>query len=104
MFKSIFRIKRKFALFILLLVLLVVIFADYLGLRTNITPSMKNGLYIKQSGVIKHGDIISFCLNSHYQQIGLIQHYLQRGSSCDRSSPFIKQVIAISPKSWETIE
>ena len=93
--KSIFRVKRKFPLFILLLVLLVVIFTNYMGLMINITPSMKNGLYLKQSGAIKRGNIISFCLNSHYQQIGLSQHYLQRGSVCDGSNPLIKQVIAI---------
>ena len=93
--KSIFRIKRKWPLLILLLALLVVIFTNYLGLIINITSSMKNGLYIKQSSAIKHGDIVSFCLSSHAQHIGLSQHYLQRGSGCDGSNPLIKQVIAI---------
>ena len=44
---------------------------------------------------LRRGDIISFCLSSHAQQIGLSQHYLQRGSGCDGSNPLIKQVIAI---------
>lgn len=93
--KNIFGIKRKWPLLILLLALLVVIFAKYLRLIINITPSMKNGFYIKQSGAINHGDIITLCLNNHYQQIGLSQHYLQRGSVCNGSNPLIKQVIAI---------
>lgn len=89
------KVKRKWPLLILLFVALVTVLIESQGLIINVTPSVKTGLYLKQSGVINRGDIVVFCLNNHDQQIGLTHHYLHVGSVCNGSDPLIKQVIAI---------
>jgi conjugative transfer signal peptidase TraF len=61
----------------------------------NITSSMPLGLYIKQSGDIKRGDIVLVCLSEAYKTIGLQRHYVIKGNKCDGMTPLIKKVIAI---------
>jgi conjugative transfer signal peptidase TraF len=61
----------------------------------NITPSMPKGVYFKKSSPLHRGDIILFCLDQKYQQIGLEHHYLETGKYCNGASALIKEVVAV---------
>lgn len=56
---------------------------------------MKIGLYIKQKGEIKRGDIVLVCLHEPYKTIGLQRRYIAKGSKCEGAEPLIKEVVAI---------
>lgn len=89
------KIRRKYPLIATTAFLAVVITTQLLGVVINITPSMKEGVYTKAKGKIETGDVVSFCLNNPYQQLGLERHYLESGHKCNGTDPLIKQVIAI---------
>lgn len=86
------KMKKRYLILILLLLILV-IFASKVVL--NFTPSMKIGLYLKQKGEIKKGDIVLVCLSEPYKTIGLQHHYIMKGNKCAGTEPLIKKVIAI---------
>lgn len=89
------HITRKYPFFILLFFFGVLAIVQVLGVTINITPSMKEGIYIRASGKIKRGDIVSACLSDPYKTIGLKNSYIQKGTKCNGADPVIKQVIAI---------
>ncbi len=61
----------------------------------NVSPSMKEGFYIRSSGEIKRGDIVAACLTAPYQTIGLSNLYIEKGQRCNGADPLIKSVIAV---------
>ncbi len=56
------------------------------GLTINTTPSMEIGLYIKQQGEIKRGDVVLVCLVDPYKTIGLQQIISQRVANAPEQS------------------
>ncbi len=89
------RLRKKYPLFIIIALFSIGAVAKYSGLIINITPSMKQGLYVKRQGDVKRGDIVLVCLGEPYQTIGLQRLYLIKGRSCQGTDPLIKEVIAI---------
>lgn len=61
----------------------------------NISSSLSPGFYIRATGSIEHGDIISFCLAKPSQTFGLQRGYLMSGQICHGSVPLLKEVIAV---------
>lgn len=96
------KLKRKYPLLASITFLGVMFSCYFLGLKINVTPSMKRGLYIRAYGQIHRGDIILFCLKNPYKTLGLRNLYLEPGRRCDGSAPLIKQVIAV-PKDDVTL-
>jgi len=65
------------------------------GVAINITPSMPLGLYIKQSGDIKPGDIVAVCLTESERNFGLQRHYITKGNRCSGADPLNKKIMAV---------
>lgn len=61
----------------------------------NVTDSMPKGIYLKQYGNIKRNDIVLVCLDSKSERLGLSRHYILPGMACGKSSPLVKEVLAI---------
>lgn len=91
-----FRTKQNCGtIFSVLLIIAILFLVYYIGLTINITPSIKKGLYIKSSGEIKRGDIVSVCLKAPYQKIALERHYISKGRKCFGADPLVKEVLAV---------
>lgn len=86
---------RKWPLILLLFLVVIVIFAKAFGVIINISPSMKEGIYIKQYGKIGRGDIVALCLKNPYKKIGLERSYIAKGKKCDGTYPLIKKILAV---------
>lgn len=58
---------------------------------------MPRGLYVKSHSLnfISQGDIVSICLPEPYKNLGLRNHYIEKGRACTNSEPLLKQVIAV---------
>lgn len=65
------------------------------GIIINTTPSMPEGLYIREHGLPHRNDIVALCLPEPYQSFGLARFYIARGHTCQKSESLIKQVVAI---------
>ena len=77
------------------LIAVVMLLANYVGLIINITPSIKKGFYVKSSGEIGRGDIVSVCLREPYKQIALERKYIAKGTKCSGADPLVKEVLAM---------
>ena len=86
---------RKLPLVLLAFFIIVILTIKSLGMLINVTPSMKEGIYIRASGEIKRGDIVAACLPDPYKTIGLEKFYIEKGRKCDGADPVIKKVIAV---------
>jgi conjugative transfer signal peptidase TraF len=89
------RIFRKYPFLILAIISSSILIIKLIGLTINITPSMKEGFYVKTGGAIKRGDIVAACLIDPYKSIGLKNHYIEKGTKCDGVVPVIKRILAI---------
>ena len=89
------KLKRKYPLIVLFFLFAIAITAKLLGVSINVTPSMKEGVYIRKYGKIKRGDIVAFCLKEPYRTIGLNRLYIEKGQKCNGTDPLIKEIIAI---------
>lgn len=87
--------KRKYPLIILFALFAIVSIVVFLGVSINITPSMKVGIYIRESGSLERGDIVALCLGEPYRTVGLDRQYIEKGQKCDGADPLIKQIIAV---------
>jgi conjugative transfer signal peptidase TraF len=86
----------RFSYLILFFILIAVAVSIVItGATINVTPSMKIGLYIKQEGEIKRGDIVLVCLTEPYKTIGLHNQYIMQGSRCNGANSLIKEVVAL---------
>lgn len=88
------RVKQKLPL-IVSAILVVVSMVAYNKLLINISPSLKEGLYIKISGDLHRGDTVSFCLHEPYMSIALKNGYIAKGIRCHGSDPLLKKIVAI---------
>lgn len=79
----------------MVLIAVVMLLANYVGLTINITPSIKKGFYVRSSGEIGRGDIVSVCLREPYKRIALERGYLGKGKKCFGSDPLVKEVLAV---------
>jgi conjugative transfer signal peptidase TraF len=61
----------------------------------NTTSSMKPGLYFMQSGSIRRGDIVGFCLPKADQELALARHYVSPSQTCHGATPLLKRVVAL---------
>ncbi len=89
------RLKKKFPLFVSIIFLGIMFTSYFVGIKINITPSMKPGLYVRTYGQIHRGDLVFFCLKEPYKTLGLKNLYLEPGRICGGHIPLIKQVIAV---------
>ncbi|OAI47777.1 hypothetical protein AYO45_05600 [Gammaproteobacteria bacterium SCGC AG-212-F23] len=88
-------IRKKYPFLILIIMLGCIFLAKIWGVIINITPSMREGIYIRTYGEIKRGDIVAACLKDPYKTIGLKQLYIEKGSKCSGADPIVKKIIAI---------
>ena len=89
------RRPRFYPLIVFLILVAVVSWIYIFKLTINLTPSIKEGLYIKFDGQIHRGDFVALCLSEPYQSTGLSKAYIRSGQRCQGSIPLLKQVIAI---------
>lgn len=68
---------------------------NYIGLTINITPSIKKGFYVRSSGEIERGDVVSVCLREPYKQIALERKYIAKGTKCFGVDPLVKEMLAV---------
>jgi conjugative transfer signal peptidase TraF len=87
--------KQKYPIYILFSLVVIFIVIRFFDITINYTRSMPFGIYIKRSGDIGRGDIISFCLSDKYKKIGLKNQYIEYGTACDGAEALIKKVIAV---------
>jgi conjugative transfer signal peptidase TraF len=88
-------IVNKKPIFILIIFTSMFVLMKLFGVMINVTPSMKEGIYIRAYGAIKRGDIVAACLPEPYKTIGLKNLYIEKGSKCDGADPVIKKIIAV---------
>lgn len=79
----------------MVLIAVVMLLANYVGLTINITPSIRQGFYVRSSGEIGKGDIVSVCLREPYKRIALERGYLGKSKKCFGSDPLVKEVLAV---------
>lgn len=82
-------------LMILLVIIAVIFWVHGLGMLINWTPSIKQGIYIKESGVIHRGNLVALCLPEPYQSLALSRAYVMNGDACHGTIPLLKEVIAV---------
>lgn len=91
----IFKIKRKYPLVVVSCIVIAFIIIKTLSITINISPSMKEGIYINTYGILQRGDIVALCLTRHYQIYGLKRLYILKGRTCHGSEALVKKIIAI---------
>lgn len=80
---------------VVVIFLSVMVMSKLLGLIINITPSMREGLYLNKSSSIKRGDIVAACIPNAYTELGIQRLYIGKGTACYGVMPIIKKVIAL---------
>ena len=88
-------LKKKYPLILLLTLFGFFATSMLFGVIINVTPSMPEGIYIRQFGAIHVGDIVLLCLNEPYKSLGIHRLYVEKGNRCQGSDPLVKEVIAI---------
>lgn len=88
-------IKSTYPFIILSMLFSLFFLAHSYGVCINVTPSMPEGIYIRDTSNVQRGDIIAFCLKEPYKSIGLKKFYIEKGQVCQGADPLIKEVIAI---------
>lgn len=68
---------------------------NYLGITINITPSQRQGIYMREDSELRRGDSVLVCVPSSYSKLGLERGYLLKGTQCKSSSPLLKTIIAL---------
>jgi conjugative transfer signal peptidase TraF len=63
----------------------------YFGVLINYTPSIKRGIYIKEQGEIRRGDIVAVCLKKNRDDSKSALFFIP----CAHPHPLIKKVIAV---------
>lgn len=88
-------IKFTYPLIILSVLFSLFFLVQSYGVCINVTPSMEEGIYIRDINQIHRGDIVALCLADPYKTLGLIRGYVEKGRRCQGTDPLIKAVIAI---------
>ncbi len=92
---TIFKLKSNYPLILLVILLSLFFLAHAYNVCINVTPSMKQGIYLRDTGDIHRGDIVALCLAEPYKTLGLRNCYIEKGHRCQGADPLIKEVIAI---------
>ena len=88
-------IKRRYPLYILASIAIIMVLIIYADILINISPSMKLGLYMRVNSEIKRGDIVAICMQEPYRSEGLKRNYLLKSNKCSGIAPLIKEVVGV---------
>jgi len=93
--RTIYPLKPTYPLILLGILLGLFLLTHTYDICINVTPSMKQGVYLRETSKISRGDIVALCLEEPYKTLGLTRGYIAKGHRCEGTDPLIKEVIAI---------